>query len=73
MQLTFDIPEKDILEFGKDSVQKEIQRLFKWMKIKQSFQKIAGELKHYDAAKYDEEMSKIRESAWDEYKQGLDL
>ena len=37
MQLTFDIPEKDLVEFGKETIQQEIHKMLKWLKIKQSF------------------------------------
>lgn len=73
MQLTFDIPEKDLVEFGKETIQQEIQKMLKWLKIKQSFKKISYGLKKYDEKSYYSELEKIRESTWDEYKKELEI
>jgi hypothetical protein len=73
VQLTFDIPEKDLVEFGKETIQQEIQKLLKWLKIKQSFIKISEALKVIDEESYFSELEKIRESMWDEYKKELKI
>jgi hypothetical protein len=73
VQLTFDIPEKDLVEFGKETIQQEIQKLLKWLKIKQSFIKISEALKVIDEKSYFSELEKIRESMWDEYKKELKI
>jgi hypothetical protein len=67
MQLTVDIPEKDLVEFGKETIQHEIQKMLKWLQMKQSFKKIADGLKTIDEKTYYAELEKIRESSWDEY------
>jgi hypothetical protein len=72
MQITFDIPDKELIEFGKDTIQQEISQMFKWLKIKQSFKKISSALKGIDENSYYQEVEKIRESSWDEYKRDLD-
>ena len=71
MEMTIDIPEKDLIEFGKESVHKEIKNTLKWMKIKNSFQKISKELKGLDEKSYYAELEAIREYAWNEYKKDL--
>jgi len=48
MQLTIDVTEKDLIEFGKESVQREMNSILKWMKIKQSFFNISEKLKLTD-------------------------
>ena len=68
MQLIFDIPEKDLVEFGKETIQEEILKMLKWLKIKHSFYKISEGLKHIDEKSYNTELDKIRESSWKEYK-----
>lgn len=73
MQLTFDIPEKDLVEFGKETIQHEIKRMLKWLKIKQSFKKISETLKGIDKRSYYSEVEKIRESTWNEYKKELEI
>lgn len=74
MQFTVDIPEQDLIEFGKDTIHQEIQKMLKWLKIKQSFKKISEELRsYYDEEEYYKELEKIRESAWDEYKRDLKI
>ncbi len=73
MQLTFDIPEKDLVEFGRESIQQEIHKMLKWLKIKQSFIKISEGLKSVDKKNYYSELKTIRESTWDEYKKELEI
>lgn len=73
MQLIFDIPEKDLAEFGKETIQQEIQKMLKWLKIKQSLKKIAEDLKEIDEKSYYYELEEIRESAWQDYKKDLDI
>ena len=73
MQLTVDIPEKDLVEFGKETIQQEIQRMLKWLQIKQSFKKISEGLKKIDEKSYFDNLEKIRESSWDEYKKDIQL
>jgi hypothetical protein len=73
MQLTFDIPEKDLVEFGKETIQQEIHKMLKWLKIKQSFKKISESLQRIDEESYYRELDKIRETTWDEYKKDLKL
>lgn len=73
MQLTFDIPEKDLVEFGKETIQQEIHKMLKWLKIKQSFKKISEGLKQIDEKSYYRKLEKIRETTWDEYKKDLKL
>ena len=73
MQLTFDIPEKDLVEFGKETIQQEIHKMLKWLKIKQSFKKISEGLQRIDEESYQRELEKIRETTWEEYKRDLKL
>jgi hypothetical protein len=73
MQLTFDIPEKDLVEFGKETIQIEIQKMLKWLKIKQSFTKISEALKVMDEQSYFSELEEIRKSSWEEYKKELKI
>ncbi|MCP4107873.1 MAG: hypothetical protein GY749_20405 [Desulfobacteraceae bacterium] len=72
MQLTIDISEKILIEFGRASVQKEIDNTLKWMKIKQDFRKISKELKSsFDEQDYYKKVEKIKECAWNEYKKKI--
>lgn len=73
MQLTFDIPEKDLAEFGKDTIQQEIEKMLKWLKIKHSFKKISAHVQELDHSSYYQELKKIREETWQEYKKDIDL
>ena len=68
MEMTIEIPDRDLIVFGKESVYREMKNTLKWMKIKNSFRKIAKELKCLDEKDYYEELEVIRESAWNEYK-----
>ncbi len=69
MELTIDVPEKDLLAFGKETIQHEFGKTLKWLKIKQSFQQISGSLKDLDEKAYFQQVEKIRASAWEQYKQ----
>ncbi len=71
MQLTIEVPEKDLVAFGQESVQREIVRTLRWMRIRQSFKKISAELSSLDEQAYFQELETIRASTWDEYKQEL--
>ena len=73
MELTIDIPDKDLIEFGKATIQLEIQKTLKWMKIKQSYKRISEGLQEIDEKTYNENLSKIRETTWQEYKKDLKL
>ncbi len=73
MQLTLDIPEHDLAEFGKETIRSEIVKMIKWLKIKQSLKKNSEGLKGIDEKSYYVEIEKIRESSWDQYKQEIGL
>ena len=73
MQLTLDIPEQDLAEFGKETIRSEIVKMLKWLKIKQSLKRISESLKKIDERSYYLEIEKIRESSWDQYKQEIGL
>ncbi len=59
-----------MIEFGRESVHKEIKKTLKWRKIKNSFKKISKELRALDEKDYYDELEVIREHAWNEYKKG---
>ena len=69
--MTIDIPDKNLIEFGRESVYREINNTLKWMKIKNSYRKISKELKTMDEKTYYSELEDIRESAWHEYKKDV--
>ncbi len=71
MQLTIEVPEKDLVAFGRESVQREIARTLRWMKIRQSFKNISAELSSLDEQMYFQELEAIRAATWDEYKREL--
>lgn len=72
MQLTIDISEKDLVEFGMESIQREIDSTMKWMRIRQKFAKISDELRSsFDEEDYYRKVREVRESAWDDYKKSL--
>ncbi len=67
MELTIEISEKDLLAYGAESVQREIGHTLRWMKIRQSFQKISTGLKNFAEQDYLRELEEIREAAWKAY------
>lgn len=73
MQLTIDIPEKDLVEFGRESIEQEIESMLKWLRIKQNLKRISKGLKDIDDKTYFDTIDKIKEDAWHEYKKDLNL
>ncbi len=73
MQLVIDIPEKDLIEFGKKTIEEEFQRTLQWLKIRNSFEILAQKLQQYDKKDYCKTLEAIREDAWREYKKDLHL
>jgi hypothetical protein len=67
MQMTIERPEKDLLIFGKESIQKEITQMLRWMKICSSFRKISSELQSFEQEQYFQELEAIREETWQEF------
>ena len=52
-------------------VNQEMRNTLKWMRLKKSFRKISKEMGAIDKESYFKELENIRESAWNEYKDGL--
>ena len=73
MELSIEISEKDLADFGRETIQKEIGEMLRWLKIKQSFRKLAKALEGMDSEAYQKELEAIRESSWAEYKKDLAL
>ena len=73
MQLTMDVSERDVAEFGQEAIRREFENVLKWVRIKQAFRRIAADLSTFDAQEYAREIEMIRESAWNEYQLGLNL
>ncbi len=73
MQLTIDVSEQEVLAFGKEAIQHELENTLKWVRMKQLCRKIASGLQPmFDEETYYQELETIRESAWHEYKKDLD-
>jgi predicted component of type VI protein secretion system len=73
MELSIEISEKDLADFGKETIQKEIREMLRWLKIKQSFRKLSKGLESIDPEIYQKELEEIRKSAWNEYKKDISL
>ena len=71
MEMTINIPDNELIEFGRDFVYAEMKKTLKWMKIKNSFKTISKELRTMDEKMYCGELEAIRESAWHEYKKDI--
>ena len=72
MQMTIDVPEEILIQFGKESIEKEIARTLKWMEMRPLLEKISAELQTtFEPEEYQRQLEMIRQSAWDEYKIGL--
>lgn len=74
MKLTIEIPDEEIYEIGKETLKKKIQEYIEFIKLEKEIKEISKELKEiFPENKYWEEVEKIRQEAWQEYKKGLEL
>lgn len=73
MQITFNIPEKELAEFSKKTIQEEIERMPTWLKIKHSFKEISHGLKVMDKNFYEAEIERIKKSSWLDFQDKYNL
>ncbi len=74
MQLTIEITEQDLLDFGHQAIQKEMQSTLKWLRMRNRLEQMADEIRNvYKEPEYQKTLEQIRAEAWQEYKQGLGL
>ncbi len=74
MQLTIEIPEQDLLDFGRQTIQQELQASIKWLRLRNRLELIAQGLNEiYSEADHKAAVAQIRAEAWQEYKKDLKL
>jgi hypothetical protein len=74
MQLTIEISEQDLLDFGRQTVERELQATLEWLRLRNRLSVLAKGLREScEEAEYEASVARIRAEAWQEYKQGLEL
>ncbi|WP_456400476.1 hypothetical protein, partial [Persephonella sp.] len=74
MKITIEIPDEEVYKIGKESLKKKIEEYLEFMKLKKDIKELSEELKKiFSEEKYWQEVEKIRQESWQEYKKGLEL
>jgi hypothetical protein len=74
MQLTIDIPDRDIADFGRQAIEKELANSIKWLRLRNRFTQLAqGLWETHKEADYQRNLQEIRADAWETYKKDLGL
>ncbi len=74
MKLAIEIPDEEIYEIGKETLKRKIQEYLEFIKLEKEIKEISKELKEFFSEnKYWEEVEKIRQEPWQEYKKSLEL
>ncbi len=74
MRLTIEVPEQDLLDFGRQTVEQEVQAALKRLRSRSRLSVLTQGLKEaYGEAEYEKTVAQIRAEAWQEYKQDLGL
>ncbi|WP_297453370.1 hypothetical protein [Persephonella sp.] len=74
MKLMIEIPDEEIYETGKETLKKKIEEYLEFIKLEKDIKEISKELKEiFSENRYWEEVEKIRQEAWQEYKKSLEL
>ncbi len=74
MQLTIEVSEQTLLNFGKQAIERELQASLKHLRLRETFSRLAKEIQaNYTEADYQDALEKVRADTWQDYKRGLDL
>lgn len=74
MKLEIEVSEQDLIEFGKQAIEKEIRDSLIWLRLRRDFERVSQEIRaHWQVDDYEKEVSAIREEVWQEYKQEIGL
>ena len=74
MTVVFEIPDRVLLDFGKQALEQEMQDSLKWLYLRRNFAILAKGLQAtWQESDYEKELSEIRAETWQEYKQDLEL
>lgn len=74
MQLTIEVSEQDLLELGRETLEKELQATLKALRQRHRLALISETLREtHTEAQHQHTVEQIRAEAWHEYKQNLGL
>lgn len=74
MKLTIEIPDEEVYELGRKTLQSKIEEYVEILKLEKVLEEVSMEIKEvFSEEDYWKEVEKIREEAWQEYKKELNL
>ena len=74
MKLTIEIPDEEVYELGRKTLQSKIEEYVQILKLEKVLEEVSMEIKEvFSEEDYWKEVEKIREEAWQEYKKELNL
>ena len=74
MKLTIEIPDEEVYELGRKTLQSKIEEYVEILKLEKVLEEVSMEIREvFSEEDYWKEVEKIREEAWQEYKKELNL
>ena len=74
MKLEIEVSEQDLLEFGKQAVEKEIQDSLERLRLRATFTRLSKEIREaWNEEDYWKEVNLARQEVWESYKDEMGL
>ncbi len=74
MKFTIEIPDEEIYKIGKELIKDKLKEYLEFISLEKDLEKLSTEIrKEFTEGKYWQEIERIREEAWEEYKKDLEL
>ena len=74
MKLEIEVSEQDLIEFGKQAVEKEIRASLKRMRLRTTFTQLSEKIREaWDEEAYWKEVDLARKEAWEIYRKEIGL
>lgn len=74
MKLEIEVSEQDLIEFGKQAIEKEMQASLKRMRMRIAFVQLSNEIRAaWDEKDYWKEVDLARQEAWEIYRKEIGL
>lgn len=74
MKITVEVSDLDLLDYGIQAIEQELQDSLKWIHLRRNFTILAQGLQaNFEVSDYAQELTQIRHDSWQIYKQDLNL
>jgi len=74
LKFTIEIPDEEIYKIGKELIKDKLKEYLEFISLEKDLEKLSTEIrKEFTEGKYWQEIERIREEAWEEYKKDLEL